>query len=116
NVFYRIPFHFLVFHFSPHSFAPHIQMANSNSSSGRKVTKKVTTTTTTRVMSSSSGSSDKKASSSGLTTKNFLGYTVAILALTAALSFNLVKEIVTDTGILLGPIQPFNTAGCEVIK
>ncbi|KAG0265442.1 Serum paraoxonase/arylesterase 2 [Mortierella polycephala] len=68
-------------------------------------------------MTSSKSSSDEKAASSAtLTTKGFFRYTVVILALTAALGFNLITEIITDTGILLGPIQPFNTAGCEVVK
>ncbi|KAG0048034.1 hypothetical protein BGZ83_006959 [Gryganskiella cystojenkinii] len=38
-----------------------------------------------------------------------------LLALGAALSYTFVRDIVIDTGLFLGTIQPFNTAGCKVI-
>ncbi|KAG0319400.1 hypothetical protein BG000_003911, partial [Podila horticola] len=78
----------------------------------RKVTTKTTTTTT---RTASSGASGKAASSSSVTRKSIIQGTVAILALTAALSYSFIKDAVTDLGLLLPPIQPLNTAGCVAV-
>ncbi|KAF9585548.1 hypothetical protein BGW38_001886 [Lunasporangiospora selenospora] len=39
----------------------------------------------------------------------------AVLVVTAALSYNFVKDYVTDLGLLLGEVQSLNTAGCAVV-
>ncbi|KAF9953074.1 Serum paraoxonase/lactonase 3 [Mortierella alpina] len=78
-------------------------------------------TTTTRTTSTSSTSSSKssggaKHATSSSVTKDLIRGGVAILALTAALSYNFVKNAVNDAGFLLGELQPINTAGCEPVK
>ncbi|KAG0350477.1 hypothetical protein BG005_010009 [Podila minutissima] len=78
----------------------------------KKTTTKTTTTTTRTV---SSGTSSKTASSSRVTQKSIIKGTMAVLALTAALSYSFVKDAVTDLGLLLPPIQPLNTAGCVAV-
>ncbi|KAF9214526.1 hypothetical protein BGZ59_003488 [Podila verticillata] len=77
--------------------------------------KKVIKTTTTTSRTTSSGSSGKKASLSGVTRKTIIHGTLAVLALTAALSYSFVKDYVIDLGLLLPPIQPLNTFGCVAV-
>ncbi|KAG0299519.1 Serum paraoxonase/lactonase 3 [Dissophora globulifera] len=38
------------------------------------------------------------------------------MALTVALSYDFVKNMVIDAGLLLGPVVPINTEGCEVVR
>ncbi|KAG0292178.1 Serum paraoxonase/arylesterase 2 [Linnemannia gamsii] len=46
---------------------------------------------------------------------NYIRAGVAILAITVALTQNFFRSAATDLGLFLGDIQPFNTAGCEVV-
>lgn len=46
---------------------------------------------------------------------NYIRVGVAIVAITVALTQNFVRNAVTDLGLFLGDIQPFNTAGCEIV-
>lgn len=94
-------------HLIPHSIDSSVQISMS-----KKTTTKTTTTTTRTV---SSGTSSKTASSSRVTQKSIIKGTMAVLALTAALSYSFVKDAVTDLGLLLPPIQPLNTAGCVAV-
>ncbi|KAG9062768.1 Serum paraoxonase/arylesterase 2 [Linnemannia hyalina] len=65
----------------------------------------------------------KKASTAGstkptapkTTKKDYIRVGVAIVAITVALTQNFIRNAVTDLGLFLGDIQPFNTAGCEVV-
>ncbi|KAG0349153.1 hypothetical protein BC939DRAFT_475641 [Gamsiella multidivaricata] len=76
---------------------------------------KTTTTTITRTASSSSGT--KTASSLSSTWKrNTFRINAAIAVIVAALSYNFVKDVIIDSGLLLGTVQPFNTAGCEIVQ
>ncbi|KAF9336346.1 hypothetical protein BG006_008966 [Podila minutissima] len=78
----------------------------------KKTTSKTTTTTTRTV---SSGTSSKTASSLRFSRNSIIKGTLAVLALTTALSYSFVKDAVTDLGLLLAPIQPLNTAGCVAV-
>ncbi|OAQ32197.1 calcium-dependent phosphotriesterase [Linnemannia elongata AG-77] len=49
------------------------------------------------------------------TKKNYIRVGVAIVAITVALTQNFFRTASTDLGLFLGDIQPFNTAGCEVV-
>ncbi|KAF9991873.1 Serum paraoxonase/arylesterase 2 [Entomortierella chlamydospora] len=60
----------------------------------------------------SSKASKAASTSPGLATKII----VAILVLTAALSYNFLRNAIIDLGLLLGDVQPLNTEGCEVVK
>ncbi|KAF8925041.1 Arylesterase-domain-containing protein [Dissophora ornata] len=68
---------------------------------------------TTKNATKTSSNSGAKA---GTWKKDVLKGGVAVIALTAALSYNFVKHAVTDLGLFLGPVQSFNTAGCEVVQ
>ncbi|KAF9555451.1 Serum paraoxonase/arylesterase 2 [Mortierella alpina] len=85
-------------------------------------TKKVVSKTTITRTTSTSGTSSSKSSggtkqvASSSITKDLIRGGVAVLALTAALSYSFVKTAVVDMGVFLGDLQPLNTAGCEPVK
>ncbi|KAF9094478.1 Serum paraoxonase/arylesterase 1 [Mortierella sp. AD031] len=57
----------------------------------------------------------KPSSSGGMKKKDILRAGVAIVAITVALTRNFFRDAATDLGLFLGEVQPFNTAGCEVV-
>ncbi|KAF9126603.1 Serum paraoxonase/arylesterase 2 [Mortierella sp. 14UC] len=65
--------------------------------------------------SSSATPTKATSSSSILTRKNIIRAGVAIVAITVALTQNYFRTTATDLGLFLGDIQPYNTAGCEVV-
>ncbi|KAF9080518.1 hypothetical protein BGX27_005400, partial [Mortierella sp. AM989] len=80
----------------------------------KKTTK--TTITKTQVLSQSSKDAKTKTSApSSLNVKRISTIFVAITVVIAALSYNFINELITDFGLLLGTVQPFNTQGCEVV-
>ncbi|KAF9944281.1 hypothetical protein BGZ70_004837 [Mortierella alpina] len=76
----------------------------------------ITRKTSTSGTSSSKSSGDAKKAASSSITKDLILGSVAVLALTAALSYNFVKSTVVDMGFFLGDLHPLNTAGCEPVK
>lgn len=80
----------------------------------KQASKKVTTTTTT-TRTTSRSSRDKKATSKS-SKGSILKGSAIILAVVAALSYNFFKNVITDMGLLLGTVLPFNTEGCEPVK
>ncbi|KAG0005436.1 Serum paraoxonase/arylesterase 2 [Modicella reniformis] len=83
----------------------------------KQATKKGTTAATTRPSSSkSSGGRKASTSSSSSWKKGIFTSAAVIIVLVAALSYNFFKNAIIDLGLLLGKVQPFNTAGCEVVK
>jgi hypothetical protein len=65
--------------------------------------------------SSSSTKPTKSSSSSLFTGKNIARTGVAIVAIAVALTQNFIRSGATDLGVFLGDIQPYNTAGCEIV-
>ncbi|KAK3816605.1 MAG: Arylesterase-domain-containing protein [Benniella sp.] len=75
--------------------------------------KKVTTTTTTTTTTHKSSRGGKKTTSSSSWKRTLYRYSAFLFGVTIAVSYGFVKSIVTDLGLLLGTVVPFNTEGCE---
>ncbi|KAF9199500.1 Serum paraoxonase/arylesterase 2 [Haplosporangium sp. Z 27] len=41
---------------------------------------------------------------------------ITVMILLTALSYNFIRDLIIDAGILLGTVQPLNTQGCEAVK
>ncbi|KAF9906393.1 Serum paraoxonase/arylesterase 2 [Linnemannia zychae] len=74
----------------------------------------MTTQDPTATKKGSSSATPTKSSSSTFS-KNVIRAGVAIVAITVALTQNYFRTAATDLGLFLGDIQPFNTAGCEIV-
>ncbi|KAF9921985.1 Serum paraoxonase/arylesterase 2 [Linnemannia zychae] len=64
---------------------------------------------------SKSQKKDLSSSQSLFKKKNIIRAGVAIVGITVALTQNYFRTAATDLGLLLGDIQSFNTAGCEIV-
>jgi len=75
--------------------------------------KKVTTTTTTTTTTHKSSRGGKKTASSSSWKRTLYRYSAFLVGVAIAVSYGFVKSIVTDLGLFLGTVVPFNTEGCE---
>ncbi|KAI1287155.1 Serum paraoxonase/arylesterase 2 [Mortierella claussenii] len=92
-------------------------MAKSESSSELNTSTNAAKATTTTVTPHTAFSSKPTGGShTGPKTMTFFRAAFLVLAVAAALSYDFVKDFVVDTGLLLGTVQSFNTAGCEAVK
>lgn len=68
-----------------------------------------------KASTASSTTKSTKPTASKSSKKDYIRVGVAIVAITVALTQNFFRTAATDLGLFLGDIQPFNTAGCEVV-